>query len=167
MKLSFLILAPLLCLNQVSAEQIRWEPWSDSVFSQAAQQGRFVLLDLGTGWCHWCHVMEEVTYSDPAVIELIGKRYLAVRVDADARPDQPGMAWARVPFELCLSDPRGVRGFECEPARERFEPSDIAPRNGASMVGRPGRVAHLPGSVDVRGFSQLLRAHDDGGRETR
>jgi uncharacterized protein YyaL (SSP411 family) len=87
MKLSLLILAPLLCLNQVGAEQIRWEPWSDSVFSQAAQQGRFVLLDLGTGWCHWCHVMEEVTYSDPAVIELIRKRYLPVRVDADARPD--------------------------------------------------------------------------------
>ena len=87
MKLSLLILAPLLCLNQVGAEQIRWEPWSDAVFSQAAQQGRFVLLDLGTGWCHWCHVMEDVTYSDPAVIELIRKRYLPIRVDADARPD--------------------------------------------------------------------------------
>ena len=87
MKLSLLLLAPLLWLNQVHAEQVRWEPWSDSVFSQAAQQGRFVLLDLGTGWCHWCHVMEEVTYSDPAVVELIRKRYLAVRVDADARPD--------------------------------------------------------------------------------
>ena len=87
MKFSLLLLAPLLCFNQVSAEQIRWEPWSDSVFSQAARQGRFVLLDLGTGWCHWCHVMEEVTYSDPAVIELIRKRYLPVRVDADTRPD--------------------------------------------------------------------------------
>ena len=31
--------------------------------------------------------MEEVTYRDPAVVDLIGRRYLAVRVDADARPD--------------------------------------------------------------------------------
>ena len=31
--------------------------------------------------------MEEVTYRDPAVINLVGQRYLAVRVDADARPD--------------------------------------------------------------------------------
>jgi hypothetical protein len=31
--------------------------------------------------------MEEVTYRDPAVIELIRKRYIAVRVDADSRPD--------------------------------------------------------------------------------
>jgi len=80
-------LAAFLGLTQVRAEQIRWQPWSDSLFSQAKQEGRFVLLDLGTGWCHWCHVMEEVTYADPAVIELIHYHYLAVRVDADSRPD--------------------------------------------------------------------------------
>jgi uncharacterized protein len=66
---------------------ISWQPWSDSVFAQAKSEGRFVLLDLGTGWCHWCHVMEEVTYQDPTVVSLVGKNYLAVRVDADARPD--------------------------------------------------------------------------------
>src|ERR1700722_6659981 len=66
---------------------ISWQPWSDSVFAQAKSEGRFVLLDLGTVWCHWCHVMEEVTYQDPAVMDLLGRRYLAIRVDADARPD--------------------------------------------------------------------------------
>jgi uncharacterized protein YyaL (SSP411 family) len=77
----------LLTFHQVHAGQIEWQPWSDSVFAKAKQEGRFVLLDLGTGWCHWCHVMEEVTYQDPAVIELIRKGYIAVRVDADSRPD--------------------------------------------------------------------------------
>jgi uncharacterized protein len=66
---------------------ITWQPWSDSVFVRAKSQGRFVLLDLGTVWCHWCHVMEEVTYRDAAVVDLVERRYLAVRVDADARPD--------------------------------------------------------------------------------
>ena len=66
---------------------IRWQPWSDSVFAEAKSEGRFVLLDLGTVWCHWCHVMEEVTYRDPTVMSLVAKRYLAVRVDADSRPD--------------------------------------------------------------------------------
>jgi uncharacterized protein len=85
--LSAALLTPLFCLNIRAADEIAWQPWSDSIFSQAKQQGRFVLLDLGTGWCHWCHVMEEVTYADPAVIKLIQSRYLAVRVDADSRPD--------------------------------------------------------------------------------
>jgi len=48
--------------------KLAWQPWSDAVFTQAKQQKRFVLLDLEAVWCHWCHVMDENTYSDPAVI---------------------------------------------------------------------------------------------------
>jgi uncharacterized protein len=87
LRCTILLAGILLCVHHVSAGEIEWRPWSDSVFAEAKQEGRFVLLDLGTGWCHWCHVMEEVTYRDPAVIELIRKRYIAVRVDADSRPD--------------------------------------------------------------------------------
>jgi uncharacterized protein len=87
--LSILLALVLLPFGRTLADdrRITWQPWSDSVFAQAKSEGRFVLLDLGTVWCHWCHVMEEVTYRDPAVIDLVGQRYLAVRVDADARPD--------------------------------------------------------------------------------
>ena len=80
------LLLPSTCVF-AEQEAITWHPWSDSVFAQAKSEGRFVLLDLGTVWCHWCHVMEEVTYRDSAIIDLVGRRYLAVRVDADARPD--------------------------------------------------------------------------------
>jgi uncharacterized protein YyaL (SSP411 family) len=81
------ILPVFLGISWAQAKNIEWQPWSDSVFDQAKQKGRFVLLDLGTGWCHWCHVMDEITYRDPAVVDLIQKRYVAVRVDADSRPD--------------------------------------------------------------------------------
>ena len=67
--------------------KIDWQPWSDSVFERAARENRFVLLDLEAMWCHWCDVMDEVTYSDPKVIELIKSRYIPVRVDQDSRPD--------------------------------------------------------------------------------
>ena len=66
---------------------ITWRPWSDEVFAQAKRENKFVLLDLEAVWCHWCHVMAETTYRDPAVIALMGERYLAVRVDQDSRPD--------------------------------------------------------------------------------
>src|SRR6201988_4617122 len=87
LKLSALLLALLFCPKLEGANEIPWRPWSDSIFKEARQEGRFVLLDLGTGWCHWCHVMEEVTYTDPAVVDLIRSHYLAIRVDADSRPD--------------------------------------------------------------------------------
>jgi uncharacterized protein YyaL (SSP411 family) len=68
-------------------EPINWQPWSDAVFEQAKKEHKFVFLDLGAGWCHWCHVMDEITYQDPEVRHLLQWKYIAVRVDQDARPD--------------------------------------------------------------------------------
>ena len=66
---------------------LQWEPWSDAAFAQAKAQHKFVLLDLEAVWCHWCHVMEDVTYRDPIVVRLLRERYILVKVDQDSRPD--------------------------------------------------------------------------------
>ena len=88
---NFCAAALLFCLCAVAhggePAKIDWQPWSDSIFEKAKKEHRFVLLDLGAVWCHWCHVMEEITYRDPKVIALVKQRYIAVRVDQDARPD--------------------------------------------------------------------------------
>jgi len=73
--------------HATTTSPIPWEPWSEEVFERAERENRFVLLDLEAVWCHWCHVMEEITYHDPKVIELIRSRYIPVRVDQDSRPD--------------------------------------------------------------------------------
>lgn len=66
---------------------LHWQPWSDAAFAQARQQHKFVLLDLEAVWCHWCHVMDDITYKDPAVIGLLNAKYVLVKVDQDSRPD--------------------------------------------------------------------------------
>jgi uncharacterized protein YyaL (SSP411 family) len=66
---------------------IHWIEWKDDIFSRAKSEHKLVLLDLGAVWCHWCHVMDEITYRDPKVVDIIREEYLAVRVDQDARPD--------------------------------------------------------------------------------
>jgi uncharacterized protein YyaL (SSP411 family) len=66
---------------------LNWQPWSDEAFAQAKREHKFVILDLEAVWCHWCHVMDEKTYANPAVIKLLNSRYVMVRVDQDARPD--------------------------------------------------------------------------------
>jgi uncharacterized protein YyaL (SSP411 family) len=68
-------------------EQIRWREWSRETFEEAARTNRLVLLDLSASWCHWCHVMDETTYSDPQVIKSINEHFIPVRVDIDRRPD--------------------------------------------------------------------------------
>ena len=69
-----------------AAPAISWHGWSDEVFAQARAHQRFVLLDLEAVWCHWCHVMDETTYQDQKVTQLISQQYIAVRVDQDADP---------------------------------------------------------------------------------
>ncbi len=46
-----------------------------------------LLLSISAVWCHWCHVMDETTYSDPEVIRLINENFIPVRVDNDRRPE--------------------------------------------------------------------------------
>ncbi|MBI3307192.1 MAG: thioredoxin domain-containing protein, partial [Candidatus Omnitrophica bacterium] len=70
-----------------SGSSLAWQKWEDGLFEKAKSENRFVILDLEAVWCHWCHVMEETTYQDPKVKELIQAKYIPVRVDQDANPD--------------------------------------------------------------------------------
>jgi uncharacterized protein YyaL (SSP411 family) len=73
--------------DAAGASDLHWQPWSDQVFAQAKQEHKFVLLDLEAVWCHWCHVMDDVTYADPSVQRTLNEKYLLVKVDQDSRPD--------------------------------------------------------------------------------
>jgi len=69
------------------ASEIGWRQWEDEAFEQAQREDKPVLLGISAVWCHWCHVMDETSYSDEAVIQLINDRFVPIRVDNDQRPD--------------------------------------------------------------------------------
>ncbi|HKB19272.1 MAG TPA: DUF255 domain-containing protein [Candidatus Dormibacteraeota bacterium] len=69
------------------AAEINWHPWAPGAFEEARTTGRPILLSISAVWCHWCHVMDETTYSHSSVIDLINREYVPVRVDNDVRPD--------------------------------------------------------------------------------
>ncbi len=67
--------------------QISWREWNEETFKTAEKEDKPILLSISALWCHWCHVMDRTTYSDPSVIEIIEKEFVPVRVDTDKRPD--------------------------------------------------------------------------------
>ncbi len=69
------------------AHLIKWRHWSREVFEEAKRTGKPILLSISAVWCHWCHVMDETTYSDQRIIDYINEHFIPVRVDADRRPD--------------------------------------------------------------------------------
>ncbi len=72
------------------AAEIPWQEWGAEAFERAQRDDVPVLLAISGTWCHWCHVMDETTYSDPRVIDLLTTRFVPVRVDTDERPDVNG-----------------------------------------------------------------------------
>jgi len=79
--------ASSLYLREAASSAIRWQPWSASSFALARSLNRPVLIDIGAVWCHWCHVMDETTYSDAEVAAILNRDFVPVKVDSDERPD--------------------------------------------------------------------------------
>jgi uncharacterized protein len=69
------------------AGEIAWMSWGPDAFARAREEDKPILLSISAVWCHWCHVMDETSYSDAGVIDTINRRYVPVRVDNDRRPD--------------------------------------------------------------------------------
>jgi uncharacterized protein YyaL (SSP411 family) len=69
------------------AHEVNWREWGEDAFAEAKETGKPLLLALSAVWCHWCHVMDETSYSDAGVIAYINEHFVPVRVDNDQRPD--------------------------------------------------------------------------------
>ena len=66
---------------------IEWSSWDDAAFRRATTEDKLILLDLTAVWCHACHVMDEVTYTDGDIVSLLNTNFISIRVDTDQRPD--------------------------------------------------------------------------------
>jgi len=73
--------------TQSEREAIQWRAWGDDAFAASREEQKPLLLTLTATWCHWCHVLDQTSYSDPRVIRLINSGFIPVRVDVDQRPD--------------------------------------------------------------------------------
>lgn len=76
-----------LARQRAHKQRFTWQDFSPQVFAQAKAEGKLVLLDCVAVWCHWCHVMDETTYADPEIGELLRTRFITMRGDVDARPE--------------------------------------------------------------------------------
>lgn len=75
------------CTKTASSQTIQWQEFNRHAFDLASQQHKPVLLDLGASWCHWCHVMDDSTYENPAVISYLSQNYICIKANQDKRPD--------------------------------------------------------------------------------
>jgi hypothetical protein len=82
-----LLLALFTAEAHAETPAIAWQKWEPGLFERAAREDKYILLNMAAVWCHWCHVMEDTTYADPAIQKKIAEKFIAVRVDQDSDPE--------------------------------------------------------------------------------
>ena len=85
-------------LLQHADNPVDWFPWSGEAFRKASAEDKPVFLSIGYSSCHWCHVMEDESFTDPEVAALLNSSFVSIKVDREERPDvdQAYMAMAQV-----------------------------------------------------------------------
>ena len=66
---------------------VDWYPWGEQAFAKAKRENKPIFLSVGYYTCHWCHVMERESYSNPAIAELLNRSFVSIKVDREERPD--------------------------------------------------------------------------------
>ena len=74
-------------LLQHAHNPVDWRAWSDETLAEAAAFGRPIFLSVGYATCHWCHVMEEESFDNVEVAEVLNRLYIPVKLDREQRPD--------------------------------------------------------------------------------
>ena len=74
-------------LRQHADNPVNWQPWDEQALDAARERDVPIFLSIGYAACHWCHVMEEESFQNEAVAEMLNENFVPVKVDREERPD--------------------------------------------------------------------------------
>ena len=85
-----LIHATSLYLQQHAHNPVDWYPWGTEALTRAQREKKLIFLSIGYAACHWCHVMERESFSNPETAAMLNTHYISIKVDREERPDLDG-----------------------------------------------------------------------------
>ena len=69
-----------------AGDPVHWREWSTDLVAQAAAEDRLIFVSVGYFACHWCHVMQRESFSDPDAAALLNAHFVSVKVDRELDP---------------------------------------------------------------------------------
>ena len=67
-------------------DPVHWQEWSPNLVARAGSENRLIFVSVGYFACHWCHVMQRESFSDPAAAALLNAHFLSAKVDRELDP---------------------------------------------------------------------------------
>lgn len=74
-------------LLQHASNPVDWYPWGAEAFAAAQKQNKLIFLSVGYSTCHWCHVMNRESFSDPEIAAYLNEHFISIKLDREERPD--------------------------------------------------------------------------------
>jgi uncharacterized protein YyaL (SSP411 family) len=74
-------------LAQHASDPVQWHEYSEATFALAKKENKPIFLSIGYSTCHWCHVMQRESFSDPEIAKLLNDAFINILVDREERPD--------------------------------------------------------------------------------
>ncbi|NXX77443.1 SPT20 protein, partial [Urocolius indicus] len=74
-------------LLQHAHNPVDWYPWGQEAFDKAKKENKPIFLSVGYSTCHWCHVMEEESFKNKEIGEILNQNFVCIKVDREERPD--------------------------------------------------------------------------------
>jgi thioredoxin-related protein len=62
---------------------VKWTTVDKAIAEAKSGNKQFILVDLYTDWCGWCKKMDENTFTDAGVMELIKSNFIPVKFNAE------------------------------------------------------------------------------------
>ncbi len=74
-------------LLQHAYNPVNWYPWGEEAFEKARKEDKPIILSIGYSTCHWCHVMEKESFSNPMIAGIMNENFVCIKVDREEHPD--------------------------------------------------------------------------------
>ncbi|MCP4299777.1 MAG: thioredoxin domain-containing protein, partial [Gammaproteobacteria bacterium] len=153
----------LLVSGANAAESIDWNHWELDAFEAAKAQNKIILVNVGMEGCAACARMEALTYADSDVIDIVNRHFVAIEVDAEARPDigERYSAWAWPATIFLAPDATQVLGVRGNRLPRNFIPilNDLIAKHEAGALEPDPRSPYAAPPEPTE--TQLTRIRDD------
>jgi len=73
-------------LQQHRHNPVNWYPWGKESLEKAKKENKLIFLSIGYSTCHWCHVMEEESFTDEKIANILNKHFVSIKVDKEEYP---------------------------------------------------------------------------------
>jgi hypothetical protein len=73
--------SPYLALH--GQDPVAWQEWNAETVARARRENKLLFVSLGYFSCHWCHVMQQESYRNPAIAALLNRHFIPVKVDRE------------------------------------------------------------------------------------